>query len=179
MARLVDRLSGGDLRSIGRADEVVAEVLSDKKRIGEIIDGLDHPDRVVRMRCADVAEKISGHEPAWLIPYRTRLLGLALRASDIELRWHLAQMLPRLGLDARGRRRATDLLFTYLEDNSRIVRTSALQALCELSLADPALRRRVEPLVERLTREAGAVGARARKLTRVLAKGSGDTRRSR
>ncbi len=169
MARLVDKLRGGDLRSIGRADEVVAEVLAHKARFGEIIDGLDHPDRVVRMRCADVAEKSPGLEPAWLVPYKTKLLELAHRASDVELRWHLAQMLPRLGLDATERRQASDLLFGYLDDKSRIVRTSALQALCELSLADPTLRRRVEPLVERLTKEAGAVGTRARKLARMLA----------
>ena len=61
---LLDELSGGDLRSIGASDEVVAQVLQQPALFTQLIDGLLYStDPVVRMRCADAMEKISGNTP--------------------------------------------------------------------------------------------------------------------
>jgi hypothetical protein len=59
MEQLLDRLHGGDRRSIGRVPEVVAEVLGNPGLFGELITGMEHPDPVVRMRAADAAENVS------------------------------------------------------------------------------------------------------------------------
>jgi hypothetical protein len=167
MSRLAERLAGGDRRSIGGANAVVLDVMREPFRFAEIIDGLTNLDRLIRMRCADVAEKVSSRHPDWLQPHKGRLLELAEVAEEQELRWHLAQMLPRLGLDRRQRRRAEAVLIEYLKDESRIVQAFALQALADLAAHDVKLRQRVLPLIEQMEATGSpAVRARARKLRR-------------
>ena len=169
MTPLLAQLGGGDRRSIGNANAVVRRVLADPGLLTEIIDGLSCGDPLIRMRCADVAEKVSARIPGCLHADAAALLALAKTAHEPELRWHLAQMLPRLDLDARKRRTAASLLFGYLRDDSRIVQTCALQALVELAQGDATLLGKVRPIVDRLSRaQTGALGARARKLQALL-----------
>ncbi len=51
-------------------------------------------------------------------PHKQELLGLVDEAQQIELRWHLALMLPRLTLSGQERARAAASLQRYLEDRS-------------------------------------------------------------
>lgn len=144
---------------------MVRAVLAAPFRFGEIVAGLAHEDLLVRMRCADVAEKVSKEHPDWLQSHKRKLLELADRPSEQELRWHLAQMLPRLDLTSREHRRVEAIMLDYLQDKSRIVQVSALQGLADLSSGDPKLRRRLLVLLQDLRRSAGpAVRVRARKL---------------
>src|SRR5215470_15912758 len=91
-------LSGGDRRSIGRSNDVVKLVLRSPKRFAELIQCLWSNDLIVRMRAADAAEKVSAVHPELLRPHKAALLGLLIEAEQIELRWHLAQIIPRLFL---------------------------------------------------------------------------------
>jgi HEAT repeat protein len=50
-----------------------------------------------------------------------------------EVRWHVAQLLPRLALTPRQQTQAVALLRGLLDDGSRIVRTFAMQALADLA----------------------------------------------
>jgi hypothetical protein len=50
------------------------------------------------MRAADAAEKVSAKKPRLLDRHKAELLGLLAEAEQIELRWHLALMIPRLRL---------------------------------------------------------------------------------
>jgi hypothetical protein len=165
MTTLIHELSGGDRRSIGRSKAVVGKVLRDPSRFAEIIDGLSNDDPLVRMRCADVAEKVSLAHPEWLRPHKRRLLDLAARSVEQEVRWHLAQMLPRLDLNREERRRTEAILLGYLNDKSRIVDTFAVQALFDLSVSDPSLQQRVFLLLHDVERTGTpAMRARARRL---------------
>src|SRR5258708_3843378 len=159
------RLAGGDRRSIGKAHEVVPLALASRDRFAEIVDGLSHADPLVRMRCADVAEKVSNVRPEWLASHKRTLLDLGKHATEKEVRWHIAQMLPRLALTPTERRATVAMMFDYLKDESRIVRTFAMQALADFAAEDGALRRRLLPLLHDLRRTSTpAVRARARKL---------------
>jgi hypothetical protein len=93
-------LAGGDRRSIGRVSAVVPFVLDNPEKLSVLVDGMEGEDEVLCMRCADAAEKISVIRPEWFKPLRSRLIQLARRSAQKELRWHLAQMLPRIGLAA-------------------------------------------------------------------------------
>ena len=158
-------LGGEDRRSIGRSNAVVKLVQQGPKRFAELIHCLWDNDEVVRMRAADAAEKISAAQPALLRRYKAELLGLLMETEQIELRWHLAQMVPRLSLTAAERQRAAATLELYLEDRSSIVRTFALQALTDLSQYDASLRGHVRKLLEEALRSgSAAMKARARKL---------------
>jgi HEAT repeat protein len=137
--KLNDLLEGTDRRSIGRANDVVALVLREPQRFPELIGYLWSDDPVLRMRAADAAEKISAQEPSLLQPFKRELLGLLHEAEQKELRWHLAQMIPRLQLTRSERHRAAEALRRYLDDASSIVKTFALQGLAELAKVDPSL----------------------------------------
>jgi len=158
-------LSGGDRRSIGRSSHVVKLVLRAPRRFAELIECLWSDDPIVRMRAADAAEKVSAAQRELLKPYKTELLGLLAETGQIELRWHLAQMIPRLPLTQGERRRVTNAFQRCLEDRSSIVRTFALQALADISRNDAELRPRVREILEQSTvRGTAAMKARARKL---------------
>jgi HEAT repeat protein len=166
-------LGGGDRRSIGRSNEVAALVLSQPKRFPELIACLWSDDPLVRMRAADAAEKVSAQEPALLEPFKAELLGLLVEADQQELRWHLAQMIPRLPLTAGESRRAARIFRSFLKDRGSIVKTSALQALADLSRHDPGLRSEVlERIEEALRTGTPAMKARGRNLLKEFRAGS-------
>jgi len=169
VSHLLDKLQGGDRRSIGRVPEVVAEVLSNPDRFGELMTGMQHPDPVVPMRAADAAEKVSAEHPDYLSPCTHELLHQIGQSTQQEVRWHVAQMLPRLTLSADEHAVAVALLYGYLNDRSAIVQTFALDALATFAQRDPALRPEVVRLLdEAQTAERAAIRARARKLLTAL-----------
>jgi hypothetical protein len=86
-------------------------------------------------------------------------------AEQQELRWHLAAIVPRLALNSKERRFVSSLLRSYLKDRSSIVKTSALQALADLTAGHPSTRPGVIELL-RLSARNGtpAMKARSRKL---------------
>jgi hypothetical protein len=165
VADILCKLQGGDLRSIGRADEVVAEMLEDLDLFGAAYCGMWSKDPIVRMRAADVVEKVSAAHPECLQPYKEDLLYRVATIDQQEVRWHVAQMLPRLDLDVKEREIAVDILLGYLDDQSQIVKTFAMQALAEFALADESLRSRVVPILRELTVTGSpAMASRGRKL---------------
>ena len=160
-------LRGGDRRSIGKSNQVAARVLRRPRSFGELMGCLWSKDRVVRMRAADAAEKVSAARPALLAPFKGELLGLAEEAREPEVRWHLARMLPRLPLEPPERRRATRRLRRYLNDRSSIVKTMAIQGLCELAQGHAALEAEMAGLLEEFCRTGTpAMKARSRRLLR-------------
>ena len=169
MAGILHKLEGGDLRSIGRADEVVAEVLEDLELFGAVYGGLSSEDPIVRMRAADVVEKVSAVHPGCLQPYKEDLLQRVATIQQQEVRWHVAQMLPRLDLDTGERDLVVDILLGYLEERSKIVKTFAMQALAECALTDERLRPRIVPVLRELTATGSpAMVNRGRKLLEQL-----------
>lgn len=125
---IVRALKGGDRRSIGRSNQVVALVRRTPELFPALIDWMHHEDALVRMRAADAAEKLTVTNPEWLRPFKVQLIKLATRTKQPELRWHLAQMLPRVELSWRDRVIVAAALQRYLRDHSRIVKTFAMQA---------------------------------------------------
>jgi hypothetical protein len=162
-------LRENDRRSIGRSNEVVELVFRRPRRFPELIKCLWHDDPIVRMRAADAAEKISAAKPGALWPYKAELLGLLSEAEQIELRWHLALMVPRLPLNGTERQRAAAVLRHYLEDRSSIVKTFALQGLADLAQQDASLRELARRTCEESLRTGtAAMKARARMLLKDL-----------
>jgi len=169
--RVLPNLRSGDLRSIGKSDEAVELVLANPEFFGELVARLTDGDRLVRMRSADAVEKATRKHHDWLIPWKRYLLQDVGAHGEKELRWHVAQLLPRLKLTAIEREHAVEILHEYLRDKSSIVRTFSMQALADFAEEDPALRLQVRPLIERLTqRGTPAMKARGRKLLSKLDK---------
>jgi HEAT repeat protein len=162
---ILEKLRGGDRRSIGRANEVVEDVLCDPGLFAALFKGLDSDDPVIRMRAADAVEKVTAQRPEILAPYKTELIARVAEIDQQEVRWHVAQMLPRLELSTAEQARTVEILLGYLQDDSRIVQVNALQALADLAMADEALRTRVVQIAAEFVRTGSpAVASRARRL---------------
>jgi hypothetical protein len=154
-------LTGGDRRSIGRADEVADLVGRRPKQVPQLIECLWDADGLVRMRAADAAEKLSRDKAFLLQRYKEPLLGLLAEATQQEVRWHLAVIVPRLQLTRSECRRVSEVLRQYLEDRSSIVKTFAMQGLADLISRDSSLRPTVLELLRSLSRT-GTPAMRAR-----------------
>jgi len=162
-------LTGGDRRSIGRADEVAGLVRRNPRKIAQLMECLWDPDPCVRMRAADAMEKASREQAALLQPYKAQLLGLLAETTQQEMRWHLAVTVPRLRLTITECRRVAERLQTHLEDRSSIVKTFAMQGLRDLIRQDAALEPMVLDLLRSLARNGTpAMRARGRILLREL-----------
>jgi hypothetical protein len=154
-------LTGGDRRSIGRADEAVDLVRLYPGRTAELIECLWDADACVSMRAADALEKVSRGEAGWIQPYKAALLDLLAEATQREMRWHLALIIPRLRLSGAESLLAAGILEGYLGDSSSIVKTFAMQGLADLALRHTSLLPRVLDLIRTLTRT-GTPAMRAR-----------------
>jgi hypothetical protein len=164
MAKILSKLRGGDRRSIGKVGEVVTAVRKKPDLFKELLTGL-FDDPVVRMRAADAMEKISLDNPQFLQPFKTELIRLAQRTSQQELRWHMAQMIPRLKLTPKETARVTEIFFEYLKDKSKIVVTFAMQALSDLAIKEADGSTRVIRAIEKLTQTGSpAIQSRGKKL---------------
>jgi hypothetical protein len=158
-------LGGGDRRSLGGVSAVLQRDSRHPGLVALLVRLLEDGDSLVRMRAADALEKLTAARPLLLRRFTGRLLRLAGGAEQQELRWHLAQIMPRLRLTARQRVGCVRTLRRYLEDRSSIVRTCALHALAELAQCSRSLRPQVEELVQEALRTGTpAMRARARLL---------------
>jgi hypothetical protein len=159
-------LAGGDRRSIGLSNEVVAHILKHRASLEALMDAIDCDDPVVRMRATDAAEKIAAKRPEWMARRADRLIRIAEASCQQEVRWHMAQIFARLDLTPDQTRAATEIMFRYLNDDSRIVRVSAITALASFASNDVRLRAKVMPLIEEMAKTGSpAERARARKLS--------------
>jgi hypothetical protein len=171
MANILSKLRGGDRRSIGKVSEVVAAVQKKPDLFKDLVTGLFDEDPVVRMRAADAMEKISLDNPQSLQPFKTELIRLAQQTQQQELRWHTAQMVPRLKLTPKETATVTDIFFEYLNDKSKIVVTFAMQALSDLALKRVEASARVIRAIEKLSRTGSpAIQSRGKKLLLKLKK---------
>jgi hypothetical protein len=174
---ILDKLRGGDRRSIGRSEEVVVDVLRAPGLFGRLVSGLMDADPLVRMRSADAVEKTTREHPDWLAPYKELLLDQVAAIEQPEVRWHVAQMLPRLDLSAVEVSQVQTTLERYLADRSRIVQVEAMQALGHLAEIWPGLTERVVSLIEEKVQGGGpAVRSRGRRLLARLGATDGEER---
>jgi HEAT repeat protein len=165
----LQKLREGDRRSIGRSNEVVSEVLSNPRLFGVVFSGLSADDPLIRMRSADAVEKITAQRPELLRPYKNKLIRDVSATQQKEVRWHVAQMLPRLELNEEERKRVFRLLLGYLNDSSSIVRTLTMQALADIGRDSAALLPSVrQHLAELSITGSPAMKARGRKLLHTL-----------
>jgi hypothetical protein len=165
MSDIMRILEEGDLRSVGKVSEVLTMLEDQPDLFPEVIQAMAHSDPGIRMRASDAVEKITRTNPDYLQPHKTFFIKQVLVSEQQEVRWHLAQILPRLDLTPEERSAVADKLFSYLEDASKIVQTNALQALVDLAWEDDNLFNKVRVEVERMVDEGSpAVSNRAGKL---------------
>jgi len=113
MKSIIEKLKGGDFRSIGNSNEVVEEVLNNPVLFDAVFKAMLNEDRLVRMRAADAVEKITRDHPEYLQPYKTDLIKHVAAVKQQEVRWHTAQMIHRLILTKEEKRTSAEILGNY------------------------------------------------------------------
>lgn len=163
-------LSGGDLRSVGHVDEVVTFVGNDPDRFSELLTVLTDDRPVVRMRSADAMEKVTRHYPALLQAHQASLFEQLQIATQQEVRWHLAQLMPRMTWTEEEASDIVRVLTDWIAaETSAIVIVNALQAMFDLSAMHPRFRDELKALLESQCETGSpAVKSRSKKLLQKL-----------
>ncbi len=165
MNRIEKLLSIGDLRTAGKSEVVVKQVLSNPKLFGDVVNAILIENPGLRMRSSDAVEKITRDHPEWLKPYKKLFLSKIANINQKEVRWHTAQILPRLNLTKKEREMVYELMQSYLKDESSIVKAFAMQALTDIAIQDSSYVGMVRKQVKRLTKEGTpAMRSRGKKL---------------
>ena len=166
MSEILLKLKGGDLRSIGRAEEVVADILQNPALFGEVFEGMLNNDPLVRMRSADALEKVSSKHPEYLQPFKNRLINEVSQIKQQEVRWHVAQMFSYLEVSRVERDEMVKVLLSYLDtDKSKIVKVFSMQTLADLAEKDELIRPKVVRKIEEILETGSpAIVSRAKKL---------------
>ena len=165
---LLEKLRGGDLRSIGKVDFVVNEIKS-QKDFDVLFHCLYSDDRLIVMRAADAIEKITAKRVDFLCGHKEAIFAFCDHADNIEFKWHLALLLPRLFFTENEYTKAIEILLSWLRDpkESKIVRTNSLQALFELSRHDIMIRQKLDNIIHEIEKEdVPSLLARIRKIRR-------------
>lgn len=170
MSNILQKLKGGDLRSIGKADEVVKDILKDPSIFDEVFQGILSDDPVIRMRCSDVIEKVSSMYPEYLKPYKNRLINEVAKINQQEVQWHVAQMFSYLDFSKSEMDVVIKILFSFIDSSkSNIVKVFSLQTLAEIGLKNELYWKKIfEKINEMAESESPAVVSRCKKLLKIL-----------
>lgn len=163
-------LAGGDLRSIGKSNSLVNRI-KNQTEFDALFQCLFHAERLVVMRAADAIEKITLQKPEYLAKHRKKIVALCNHANNKELKWHLAQLLPRLSLTKPEYEKVWQTLQNWALDKneSRIVRVNALQGLYDSLHMNRESVKDFKWLLLRLTADnIPSLTARCRKLDKLL-----------
>ncbi|MCL6097514.1 MAG: hypothetical protein M1391_02930 [Bacteroidetes bacterium] len=169
---IYDLLTGNDLRSIGKSNEVVTLVTSDPALFGEVFNGIFHEDKVIRARCADAAEKVARKFPKYIQNKKSIILKNLDKFNQKEVQWHIAMMLGYLKLTKKEIDKSFNALYKWLnESNSIIVKVMCMQTLADIALKNRPLMKSVEDEIQKqMINGAPAIKARSRHLLKQIEK---------
>ena len=133
-------LTGGDFRSLADS-RLLIKYIKSQDEFNELIAMLSHPDDIVRMRAADVIEKITAGNKDYLTSHKTAIIAQCKCEMRKEIKWHYALLLSRLPLTRKEAGVVWERLSEWVSDRaeSRIVRVNSLQALFEIQTHFPEL----------------------------------------
>jgi len=164
--KIIDQLSGHDLRSIGQSNTVVNQI-ADQPAFDELFDCLFHKNRIIVMHSADVIEKVTRMHPEYLVSHKIAILSLLEHASNKEFKWHLALLTPRLHLAKIEIAKTWRIMTNWALDGteSKIVRVNAIQALHDILKQFHMLQTDYDKTIEKIQLEnIPSINARIRKL---------------
>jgi len=154
------------MRTVGGVDKVVKLARTDRMVVHQLVESFSPTDEGLNMRIADALEKISAENHRALESYVPELVKILHDYHQKEVRWHMAQILPRLAL-TESELTAVRRIWKYdfHMSHSKILKVFSLQALVDTC---PHERKKHADVVQ-LLREAMKSGipsleARARKL---------------
>lgn len=161
-------LQGGHPNSLGRAIEVVDQVLAQPELLEELYECYFSTDEVVRLRTSNALKRICQQHPDWLVPFLDRLLTEVAAIDQPSAQWTLAQLMQKMEayLSSTQKQKATEVLKRNLTNYSDwIVLNHTMQTLADWAKENSSLRNWLIPQLEQLKQdERKSVANRATRL---------------
>ncbi|WXG42053.1 MAG: hypothetical protein WED07_15040 [Candidatus Freyarchaeum deiterrae] len=129
MNELLEKLTGGDLRSDGRGDEVADEVIRNPLLLDKLVEGLSESDDVIRARTVHALERISRTKPELLQGLTSRFIELADTDTVPMVKWHLAMIFGNMTFSEKETDTVVSALFRLLKEDSVFVKSWAIVSL--------------------------------------------------
>jgi hypothetical protein len=155
------RLTLGFWASKEELEQLAEEALLKAKRIQMLMELIFHEEPQAQAQAARVISRIADRQPSSLQAYKNLLIQDVTPIEHWIVRVSFCKVIPKLKLTAQEVNLVVKILLDYLNDESSVVKTCAMQALFELTLIDPELRDEIMPLLELLT-HTGTPAMRAR-----------------
>ena len=153
------------------ARDIATEILAERSAVRSLVRELFGDDVEVRKRAADVARRITEKDGRLLEHYADELAGLleTLPVEESRTRWHLGLVVPRVAHTRMQRLRAARTMSLLAEDESNVVRCSAVEGLGLLAMQEASLQDEAEEMIERFLHDGTkAMKCRARHAKRML-----------
>ena len=141
--QLRDLLTGGDRRSIARANDALAIARQDREAVDELARLTDDPDHLVAQRACDVLEKLVRERPEWVQPHKRVFLDL-VSSPYWETRLQCVRALPLFKWEPEELPRAVEALRQRIDDEQKFVRCWALDGFAQLAADDLSIREELE-----------------------------------
>ena len=169
MNQILEWLSGGDLRSDGLSNEAADFVLQHPELLGDLFQGIDEADDVVRGRTADALEKVARTRPDLLVGHLGKLVSVAATDAVPMVKMHIAMILGHLATYEDHVGPLTAVLLYLLEDDSPFVVSWAIVSLCIIGRMYPRERSSViGPIAQLQGSGSVAVRSKVRNALRLL-----------
>ena len=169
-------LSGGHHNSLGRTEEVVADVLKHKARLQNLYDCYKSQDAVVRLRVSSAMKRVCKSKPEWVMEYLDRLQSEVSQLDQPSAKWTLAQLFVLLDrrMSQPQRSRAVEIMQHNLQTESDwIVQNTTAEALAHFAEQDEQLKHWLLPQLQKQLKDKHAsVARRAQRLLDQLQKKS-------
>jgi len=140
MNHILARLTGGDIRSDGDADEIAAQVLTHPNLFPQLFEGLSEPNDLVRGRSAHALERVSRNRPDLLLPHVDQMASQVCQDPLPMVRWHLAMIFANLSFYSDHTATLAEALIALLEDKSVFVQSWAVSSFAILAKQNPQYR---------------------------------------
>jgi HEAT repeat protein len=165
---LRDLLTGGDRRSIARANEAVAISREDPIAIDELARLTADVEPLVSSRACDVLEKLAHENPTWVQRHRTVFLA-CMNAPYWEARLQCARAVALFEWSEIERPRVIEALRKRIDDEQKFVRCWALNSFAVLVGEDPQYWAELDERIAKfLTCDSPSMRARARAIAKRL-----------
>ena len=149
------QLTGGHPNSLGKTEEVVAEILDNKPKPRDLMDCYKSSDEVVRLRVSSALKRITKVKPDWILEILDELLDDVSKIDQPSAKWSLAQMFMWLGdsFTQDQAAKATNILKNNLENEPDwIVQNTTMESLKYFSASDDKLMKWLKPELKKRTK---------------------------
>ena len=159
-------LTGDDLRSLGKSSEIIS-LINDQNSFDKLFTYLYYNDRAIVMKTIDLIEKITLEHKEYLQKHKLEIFNMSNDAKNIELKWHLAQLIVRINYTNNEIKIVWKILEKWILDTkeSKIVRVNSLQSLYEIVKDNNEYQNNLMKIVKIIREEnISSINARIKKL---------------